>query len=240
MLRRGAPRTRGRGPHDDDLRRPRVLGCGHRRAGVEGKGRREAKRGCLRDRPMGRRADGHRGRAGSLSRPRRSSRLIGGRSQRSLPEPGVVGIRPRSRIRGSVPRAPDVVGNERIPRGPDRDLGGRRSGERLKAAHPFSSGMTEKRVLALLAMLIGLIAGLLILVNALDLGRGNLDLNRILNAGVAALLGIASLAEVRTSLCTTRNASLAPVSKFRQSVKYTSFAKSEKRGAGVAAAGPSI
>ncbi len=53
--------------------------------------------------------------------------------------------------------------------------------------------MTEKRVLALLAMLIGLIAGLLILVNALDLGRGNLDLNRILNAGVAALLGIAIL-----------------------------------------------
>ena len=53
--------------------------------------------------------------------------------------------------------------------------------------------MTEKRVLALLAMLIGLIAGLLILVNALDLGRGNLDLNRILNAGVVALLGIAIL-----------------------------------------------
>src|SRR2546427_260273 len=71
--------------------------------------------------------------------------------------------------------------------------GGGRSGERLKAAHPFSSGMTEKRVLALLAMLIGLIAGLLILVYALDLGRGNLDLNRILNAGVAALLGIAIL-----------------------------------------------
>ena len=46
MLRRGAPRTRGRGPHDDDLRRPRVLGCGHRRAGVEGKGRREADDGC--------------------------------------------------------------------------------------------------------------------------------------------------------------------------------------------------
>ncbi|HYT17071.1 MAG TPA: hypothetical protein VEO18_02350 [Thermoplasmata archaeon] len=53
--------------------------------------------------------------------------------------------------------------------------------------------MTEKRVLALLAMLIGLIGGLLILVNALDLGRGNLDLTRILNAGVAALLGIAIL-----------------------------------------------
>jgi len=53
--------------------------------------------------------------------------------------------------------------------------------------------MTEKRVLALLAMLIGLIAGLLILVNALDIGRGNLDLSRLLNAGVAALLGIAIL-----------------------------------------------
>ena len=53
--------------------------------------------------------------------------------------------------------------------------------------------MTEKRVLALLAMLIGLIAGLLILVNALDIGRGNLDLSRLLNAGIAALLGIAIL-----------------------------------------------
>ena len=53
--------------------------------------------------------------------------------------------------------------------------------------------MTEKRVLALLAMLIGLIAGLLILVNALDIGRGNLDLSHVLNAGIAALLGIAIL-----------------------------------------------
>lgn len=53
--------------------------------------------------------------------------------------------------------------------------------------------MTENRVLALLAMLIGLIAGLLILVNALDVGRGNLDLSHILNAGVAALLGVAIL-----------------------------------------------
>lgn len=53
--------------------------------------------------------------------------------------------------------------------------------------------MTEKRVFALLAMLIGLIAGLLILVNAIDIGRASLDLNRILNAGVAALLGIAIL-----------------------------------------------
>src|SRR2546427_10854472 len=53
--------------------------------------------------------------------------------------------------------------------------------------------MTERRVLDVRAMLIRLIAGLLILVNALDRGRGNLDLNRILNAGVAALLGIAIL-----------------------------------------------
>ncbi len=53
--------------------------------------------------------------------------------------------------------------------------------------------MTEKRVLALLAMLIGLIAGLLILVNALDIGRSNLTLSQVLNAGIAALLGIAIL-----------------------------------------------
>ena len=53
--------------------------------------------------------------------------------------------------------------------------------------------MTEKRVLALLAMLMGLIAGLLILVNALDIGRSNLTLGQVLNAGIAALLGIAIL-----------------------------------------------
>src|SRR3989442_15640242 len=53
--------------------------------------------------------------------------------------------------------------------------------------------MTEKRVLALLAMLIGLIAGLLILVNALDIGRSNLTLSQVLNAGIADLLGIAIL-----------------------------------------------
>ena len=53
--------------------------------------------------------------------------------------------------------------------------------------------MTEKRVLALLAMLIGLIAGLLILVNAVDIGGGNLSLSQLLNAGIAALLGIAIL-----------------------------------------------
>jgi len=53
--------------------------------------------------------------------------------------------------------------------------------------------MTEKRVLALLAMLIGLIAGLLILVNALDIGRATLNLNQLLNVGIAALLGIAIL-----------------------------------------------
>ena len=53
--------------------------------------------------------------------------------------------------------------------------------------------MTEKRVLALLAMLIGLIAGLLILVNVLDIGRSNLTLSQVLNASIAALLGIAIL-----------------------------------------------
>src|SRR3989441_464498 len=72
-------------------------------------------------------------------------------------------------------------------------LGRRGPGERLKATHSFSRAMTEKRVLALLAMLIGLIAGLLILVNALDIGRSNLSLSQVLNAGIAALLGIAIL-----------------------------------------------
>ncbi len=56
--------------------------------------------------------------------------------------------------------------------------------------------MTEKRLLALIAMLIGLIGGLLILVGVLDSLRGNIDLTnwtRTANLAVAALLGIAIL-----------------------------------------------
>jgi hypothetical protein len=55
--------------------------------------------------------------------------------------------------------------------------------------------MTEKRILALLALLIGLIGGLLILVGALNVGRGNaLSLDLAVNAIIAALVGIAILA----------------------------------------------
>ncbi len=54
--------------------------------------------------------------------------------------------------------------------------------------------MTEKRLLALLAMLIGLVGGLLILVQALDIGRNQVTLNLAFNALIAALLGLAILA----------------------------------------------
>lgn len=54
--------------------------------------------------------------------------------------------------------------------------------------------MTEKRILALLALLIGLIGGLLILVSALNIGRGQLSLDLAVNAAIAALVGIAILA----------------------------------------------
>jgi len=54
--------------------------------------------------------------------------------------------------------------------------------------------MTEKRILALLAMLIGLIAGLLLLIRALDITRGGTsNLNVILDTVISALLGIAIL-----------------------------------------------
>jgi hypothetical protein len=53
--------------------------------------------------------------------------------------------------------------------------------------------MTEKRILALLALLIGLIGGLLILVDALNIIRGQLNLNDAVRSVVAALLGIAIL-----------------------------------------------
>jgi hypothetical protein len=60
--------------------------------------------------------------------------------------------------------------------------------------------MTEKRILALLALLIGLIGGLLILVSALNSGRGNqlnidlATLGAIIAAVIAALIGIGILA----------------------------------------------
>ena len=55
--------------------------------------------------------------------------------------------------------------------------------------------MTEKRILALLALLIGLIGGLLILVNVLNAAQGGqFNLDRAVNAAIAALLGIAILA----------------------------------------------
>jgi len=55
--------------------------------------------------------------------------------------------------------------------------------------------MTEKRILALLALLIGLIGGLLILVNVLNVAQGGqFNLDRAVNAAIAALLGIAILA----------------------------------------------
>ncbi len=55
--------------------------------------------------------------------------------------------------------------------------------------------MTEKRLLALLAMLIGLVGGLLILVGVLDIGRGQtFDLTVVANSVVALVIGIAILA----------------------------------------------
>ena len=55
--------------------------------------------------------------------------------------------------------------------------------------------MTEKRLLALLAMLIGLVGGLLILVDVIDVGRRqNIDLTFLVTSLVAIILGIAILA----------------------------------------------
>jgi len=54
--------------------------------------------------------------------------------------------------------------------------------------------MTEKRLLALLALLIGLVGGLLILVEALNHLRGRFDLASALDSLVGVILGIAILA----------------------------------------------
>lgn len=62
-------------------------------------------------------------------------------------------------------------------------------------AQDFSAPMTEKRLLALLATLIGLVGGLLILVDVVDIGRRqNLDLTFVINSVVAIIVGIAVLA----------------------------------------------
>lgn len=54
--------------------------------------------------------------------------------------------------------------------------------------------MTEKRILALLAMLIGLIGGLLILIDVFDFIRSpNLDVTRVAYALIAGFLGLAIL-----------------------------------------------
>lgn len=54
--------------------------------------------------------------------------------------------------------------------------------------------MTEKRLLALIAVLIGLVGGLLLLSGALDISRSQITLNLIANALIGAVLGIAILA----------------------------------------------
>ncbi|HKW42881.1 MAG TPA: hypothetical protein VJP06_01720 [Thermoplasmata archaeon] len=54
--------------------------------------------------------------------------------------------------------------------------------------------MTEKRILALLAMLLGLVGGLLILLDVLDFARSpNLDAVRIAYVLVALFIGVAIL-----------------------------------------------
>ena len=54
--------------------------------------------------------------------------------------------------------------------------------------------MTEKRLLALLGMLIGLIGGLIILVDVIDVGRRQtVDLTFVVNSLVTVLIGIAIL-----------------------------------------------
>ncbi len=55
--------------------------------------------------------------------------------------------------------------------------------------------MTEKRLLALLGMLIGLVGALLILIDAFDAARGNADLNWLVNRVlIPGILGLAILA----------------------------------------------
>src|SRR5205807_846277 len=103
-----------------------------------------------------------------LSRPGRRGRDHGRGVQRSLDERGPPRVRPRSGIRGGLPGVADAMGGRRIRGRPAWDLGPRRPGERLKPTPVFHTAMTEKRLFALVALLIGLVAGLLILVDAVN------------------------------------------------------------------------
>src|SRR5439155_18218617 len=81
----------------------------------------------------------------------------------------------------------------RVRRGPAWDLGPRRVGERLKPAPVFHRTMTEKRLLALVAFLIGLVAGLLILVEAVNGIQQLSSLSSMLGQLVGVVLGVAIL-----------------------------------------------
>src|SRR5207247_6519476 len=102
----------------------------------------------------------------SVPRPCRRGRDRGCGVQRSFDERGPPRVRPQSGIRGGLPGVADAIGSRRICRRPTWALGPRRPGERLKPTPVFHTAMTEKRLLALVALLIGLVAGLLILVAA--------------------------------------------------------------------------
>ncbi len=95
---------------------------------------------------------------------------------------------------GGLPGASDGLGSRRIRRRPGRDLGPRRLGERLKSPAVFRGPMTERRLLALVALLIGVIGGLLILIDALPGFRQISDLGQALSGLVGLILGLAILA----------------------------------------------
>src|SRR5436853_126854 len=85
-----------------------------------------------------------------------------------------------------------AMGRGRIRRRPAWDLGPRRPGERLKPTPVFHAAMTEKRLLALVALLIGLVAGLLILVDAVNAIQLS-SLGSMLGQLVGVVLGVAIL-----------------------------------------------
>src|SRR5438132_6526532 len=84
------------------------------------------------------------------------------------------------------------MGSRRIRRRPPRDLGPRGPGERLKPTPVFHPAMTEKRLLALVALLMGLVAGLLILVDAVNAIQLS-SLGSMLGQLVGVVLGVAIL-----------------------------------------------
>src|SRR5437879_11206730 len=84
------------------------------------------------------------------------------------------------------------MGSRRIRRRPAWGLGPRRPGERLKPTAVFRRPMTEKRLLALVALLIGLVAGLLILVDAVNAIQLS-SLGSMLGQLVGVVLGVAIL-----------------------------------------------